>query len=89
MSDIADYELDALGEPFRDMYGNEYDGFDNVDCPYGEDGPAFRVAPLHSKTCKHCGTSGLFWGTVDGRWLLHDSEGVHACPVNLNGILSQ
>jgi hypothetical protein len=82
MGEMADYELDAMCEPFHDMDGNEYDCFDNVYCPEGEDGPAYRAPNSYQKTCRCCGAGGLHWGNVGGKWLLHDSNGVHKCPVN-------
>ena len=31
--------------------------------------------------CRVCETTGLHWENVDGRWLLHDDNGVvHKCP---------
>ncbi len=35
-----------------------------------------------TKTCRCCGSVNLHWEMVDGKWLLHDNEGVHNCPVN-------
>lgn len=32
-----------------------------------------------SKTCKHCGASGLRWKNTEHGWRLHLGEAVHSC----------
>ncbi len=32
-----------------------------------------------TKTCRHCGRSGLTWGLTPKGWRLHDKRGTHVC----------
>lgn len=46
---------------------------------YPEDQWGESERPL-LKTCRYCGTKGLHWGMIDGRWRLHDKDGnAHYC----------
>jgi hypothetical protein len=81
MGEYADLALEEMWDVERDWEGNEYDGFDYVDLPYGDCGPAFR--PINYKTCRCCGERMLQWGNVDGKWRLFTTDGqLHRCPVN-------
>ena len=35
----------------------------------------------YTTRCKYCGTWGLTWGVVDGRWRLFEHGVVHKCGV--------
>ncbi len=35
-----------------------------------------------STTCRCCGTTGLVWRLLRGRWLLFSGKELHDCPVN-------
>jgi hypothetical protein len=43
----------------------------------------YRHVPMYpaasSKTCRHCGVSGLVWRQTDGGWRLHAGAELHAC----------
>lgn len=45
-----------------------------------------RIYVDTSKTCSHCGTDGLEWREIDGKWKLVDLRSVnstgfpHVCP---------
>jgi len=93
MGDMADYLLENIYDEY-DPWEREFgipsdvrlDGFDNL--MMNEDGSF--VGPRGSartKTCRCCGTTELVWGRHGGRWLLHDSNGVHQCPTNPYGKL--
>jgi len=33
-------------------------------------------------SCRCCGKSGLLWRKVSGKWLLHEGDVIHDCPVS-------
>lgn len=37
---------------------------------------------INGITCRCCGTPGLMWGKVGGKWRLFGGSGLHQCPVN-------
>ena len=81
--DFLDYILTEY-DPWEAEFGIPSDtrisGFDNV--MMTEDGSFVGPRRATTKTCRCCGTTGLTWGQHEGRWLLHDNNGVHQCPKN-------
>lgn len=71
MGEFADMAVDqALNGDYWDWASEDERDIDD----WGP-GTAFRrTTGPRPKTCRCCGTKDLYWGQVDGRWLLHDYE---------------
>lgn len=59
-------------------------GFQQTEDGYEENGGyAPRSPEKYNKRCKHCGTEGLRWLSVDSRWRLAARDGqLHVCTVH-------
>lgn len=83
--DAACYEQDVLDSGDMDLAFEMglVDSFGGIDMrtPPGLIG-FMRETRAASKTCRCCGTNGLKWGNVGGKWRLFDGDELHHCPVN-------
>lgn len=48
---------------------------------FGEDWPGWEEDGYRKPgiTCRFCGTTGLFWNKLDGKWRLFNDKGLHTC----------
>lgn len=48
-----------------------------------------RRQKSYNIVCKHCGTGGLHWGSVNGNWRLFDDEAQHSCHFGYKAAFSK
>ena len=72
MGDMADFYLSQ-----QEGYWGDHDSSDYYSAKAASRGR------INYKVCRCCGKDGLHWKQVEGKWLLHNSEGIHKCEKNL------